>query len=179
MMVGDGVTPYQWGIIPAWVCGSMHYFERAPVPEFWQKAEQAAAEFFDSVKAEQEPDPFGSPIEIPWFTKLFPTVEGKVLDLSQDPAANRIAEKVSMYKYLKEQESGAKRGAESLRAELLALAKDNELVALPYGVKIKVATRHTKEQTRKPSTSKTITVFVPEGGDGAAAQHTENFIHAG
>jgi hypothetical protein len=108
-------------------------------------------------------------VEIPWLARLFPTMKGKRLDLSQDPAANEIAEKVSRYKHLSLRESGAKKAKESLRAELLALAKDNEEVALPGGVKFKVATRCIAEQIRKGSVSKTLTVTVPEPAGAAAA----------
>jgi hypothetical protein len=44
---------------------------------------------------------------------------------------------------------------------LLALAKDNEEVLLPGGVRIKVTTRNAAEQTRKAWVAKTLTVFVP------------------
>jgi hypothetical protein len=106
-------------------------------------------------------------VEIPWLARLFPTVKGKLLDLSQDPAAKIVVEKVSRYKHLSGQESGATKARESLRAELLALARDHEEVALPGGVRFKVATRSIAEQTRKGSVSKTLTVTVPEPAGAA------------
>jgi hypothetical protein len=48
-----------------------------------------------------------------------------------------------------------------LRAELLALAKDHEEIALPGGVRVRVSTRAIAEQTRKASVSKTLTVVAP------------------
>jgi hypothetical protein len=89
-------------------------------------------------------------------------VKGKRLDLSRDPAAHTIAEKVSRYKHLSAQESGARKARESLRAELLAVARDNDEVALPGGVRFKVSTRSIAEQARKGSISKTLMVTVPE-----------------
>jgi hypothetical protein len=44
----------------------------------------------------------------------------------------------------------------------LALARDNDEVALPSGVRFKVATRSIAEQNRKGSLSKTLTVTLPE-----------------
>lgn len=170
MKVGDDSGSYKWGVICAWVGGNQFYFEREPIAELWDMLDTEAEDFFASVRNKEEPNPFGAPIEIPWFARLFPTVDGKVLDLSQDPAANKIAEKVSLYKYLKGEESGAKKAAETLRAELLAIAKDNEEVTLPYGVKVKVSTRNVAAQTRKASVSQTLTVYVPDDGSGVGAK---------
>jgi hypothetical protein len=162
MKVGDDNGPYKWGVIAVWVAGDQYYFEREPFDEFWQLLDQEAEVFFAAVAAKSEPDPAGSPVEIPWLARLFPTVKAKMLDLSQDVAAGRIAEKVSRYKTLAAQESGARRAKEMLRAELLALAKDNEEVALPRGIRFKISTRNIAEQARKASVSKTLTVYVPQ-----------------
>jgi predicted phage-related endonuclease len=170
MKVGDDNGPYQWGVIAVWVAGDQYYFERDPFDEFWPLLEQEAEAFFAALAARSEPDPSGSPVEIPWLTRLFPTVKAKRLDLSHDPAANKIARKVSSYKALAAQESGARRAKETLRAELLALARDNEEVALPRGVRLKVATRSIAEQTRKASVSKTLTVHVPDGAGALAPE---------
>jgi hypothetical protein len=106
-------------------------------------------------------------VEISWLGRLFPTVKGKLLELSHDPAAKVIVEKVFRYKHLTALESGAKKARESLRAELLAVARDNDEVALPGGVRFKVATRSIAEQTRKGSVSKTLMVTVPEPAGAA------------
>jgi predicted phage-related endonuclease len=169
MKVGDEAGPYQWGVIAVWVAGDLYYFEREPFTEFWQLLEEEAEAFFAAVASKFEPDPAGSPMEIPWLARLFPTVKGKLLDLSQDPAARTIVEKVSRYKHLSAQESGAKKAKESLRAELLALARDNDEVALPGGVRFKVSTRSIAEQARKGSVSKTLTVSEPDPAGAAAA----------
>jgi predicted phage-related endonuclease len=163
MKVGDDSGSYQWGVIAVWVAGDQYYFEREPFGEFWRLLEQEAEAFFAAVAAKSEPDPCGSPVEIPWLARLFPTVKRKSLDLSQDPSANAIAEKVFRYKTLAAEESGAKRARETLRAELLALARDHEVIALPGGVKVKVSTRSIAEQTRKASVTKTLVVHVPNG----------------
>jgi hypothetical protein len=131
--------------------------------------------FFAAVVSKSEPDPSGSSVEVPWQTRLFPTVKRKQLDLSQDPSASTIAKKVPLYKTLAAQESDAKRAKETLRAELLALARDHEVIGLPHSVKFRVSTRSIAEQTRKASVSKTLTVSVPgEAGTAAASKVVEN-----
>jgi YqaJ-like viral recombinase domain len=151
--VGDESGPYQWGLIVAWCAAELYYFERKPIPKLWVNLACEAEEFFRSIAAKEEPDPFGSPIEIPWLTEMFPTIKDSVLDLSADPDHVKTSEKVSMYKYLKEQEAGGKSGAEKLRAELLSLARDHELVLLPCGVNFKV---------QRAGTGKSIKVYVPD-----------------
>jgi predicted phage-related endonuclease len=168
MKVGDDSGPYQWGVIAVWVAGDQYYFEREPFQEFWRLLDLEVDAFFASVVSKSEPDPSGSPVEVPWLTRLFPTVKRKQLDLSQHPSASAIVKKVSLYKTLAAQENDAKRAKETLRAELLALARDHEVIALPDGVKVRVSTRSIAEQTRKASVSKTLTVAVP-GGVGAAS----------
>jgi predicted phage-related endonuclease len=161
MKVGDDDGSYTWGVIAAWVAGDLHYFERRPNEELWRLLEQEAEAFFAAVAARREPDPQGARVEVPWLARLLPTVEGKRLDLSRDPAAGAIAEKAAQYKILSVHESGARRAKETLRAELLALAKDHEEIALPGGVRVRVSTRAIAEQTRKASVSKTLTVVAP------------------
>ena len=174
MKVGDENGSYKWGVIAAWVAGDQYYFEREPNEEFWELLDSEAEAFFAAVAARSEPDPSGSALEIPWLARLFPTVKGKLLDLSQDPSASKLAEKVSTYQYLSSQESAARRARETLRAELLALAKDNEEVALPKGVRLRVSTRTIAEQSRKASVSKTLTVYVPDEASAASASKAEH-----
>jgi predicted phage-related endonuclease len=135
MKVGDDSGAYQWGVIAVWVAGDQYYFEREPFGEFWRLLDQEAEAFFAAVASKSEPGPSGSPVEIPWLARLFRTVKRKWLDLSRDPSASRIAEKALLYKTLAARESGAKRAKETLRAELLALAKDHEVIALPHASK--------------------------------------------
>jgi predicted phage-related endonuclease len=162
MKVGDDRGPFEWGVIAVWVAGEQYYFEREPFDAFWRLLDQETEAFFAAVASKSEPDPSGSPVEIPWLARLFPTVRRKLLDLSQDPSAGKIAEKVTLYKTLAARENGAKRAKETLRAELLALARDHEVIALPRGIKVRISTRSITEQTRKASVSKTLSVIVPD-----------------
>src|SRR5262249_40260636 len=86
MLVGSGAGPgWNWGTIAVWVCGGeIKYFERKPIVELWTKLEIEAAAFFASLIADEEPNPFGAAIELPWLNDLFPTTRGETLDLSND-----------------------------------------------------------------------------------------------
>ncbi len=165
IFVGDGeLNPphesYKWGLIAVWVCADLYYFERKPVPELWTELERKAVGFFSDVRSKREPDPFGSAVELPLLTKLFPTEPDKVLDLSVDPNHVKTSEKVSMYEYLKSDAAGAAANAEKIRVELLALAKDAERVLLPCGVSYRV---------KKSGRGKTIDPYIPETPTAAPA----------
>jgi len=150
---GEGQPVYSWGILAAWVAGEVHYFERKPIFDLWQRLQDGAAEFFQSVEAMAEPDPFGVSVEVEWLTKLLPTTKGKVIDLSGDAGAEVHSLAVRAYRDAKEQENAGKRTAEPLRAKLLALARDAEEVALPGGIKVRIGGNEK---------SKRLNVYVPD-----------------
>lgn len=162
---GEGSEPYRWGVLAAWVCGEVYYFERKPITDLWRKLESEAATFFDEVNAKREPDPFGAPVELPWLAELLPAIEGKVIDLSGEAGADKIVEKVQQYEHLKASSAAESKAADKIKAELLALAKDAEEVILPDGVRLRVSMREVAGHFRKPSTSKTLKVFVPKAAD--------------
>jgi hypothetical protein len=156
--IGENLIPinqthYRWGLIAVWVCADLYYFERAPVPEFWDDLQRRAIGFFSDVKSKREPDPFGAAVELPLLAKLFPTNPDKFLDLRDDPDHVKTSEKVSMYVHLKSEATGAAASAEKIRVELLALAKDAESVMLPCGVSYRV---------KKSGRGKTIDPYIPE-----------------
>jgi predicted phage-related endonuclease len=156
---------YKWGVIAAWVCGDVYYFERQPIPEFWNMLEAEAMQFFAEVRAGDEPDPFGVPIEVEWYARLFPTVTGKVLDLSADDSAMPLANAARAYVVAKEGENAGKRIAEPLRAKLLALAKDNQEVWLPGAIRVRIGGNEK---------SKRLSVYIPE-----VSQPSPNYLMAG
>ena len=131
MAVGDETRAYEWGVLAVWVAGDVHYFERKPIVDLWKRLADEAGAFFESVNTGTEPDPFSVPIEIEWLVKLLPTEAGKIIDLSEDTAAEVHSLAVRAYRDAKEQENAGKRTAEPLRAKLLALARDAEKVKLP------------------------------------------------
>ncbi len=152
MLVGDD-EPYNWGVIAAWVAGDVHYFERDPIFDLWDKLNDEALAFFKSIDAQDEPDPFGAPIEIEWLTKLLPTERGKVVDLSGDARSLEWSKIASAYVEAKEQENAGKRIAEPLRAKLLGLAKDAEEVWLPGAIRVRIGGNEK---------SKRLNVYIPE-----------------
>jgi hypothetical protein len=154
MLVGElDEGNYDWGVIAAWVCGDLYYFEREPIHDLWDKLNTEAYRFFQSVHDRQEPDPFGAPIEVEWLTKLLPIERGKVVDLSADQDAAAAADVARAYAQAKENESAGRKVAEPLRAKLLALARDAEEVWLPGAIKVKIGGNEK---------SKRLSVFIPE-----------------
>lgn len=151
--IGSPPDHYKWGLIVVWVCADLYYFERKPVPELWADLERRAIGFFSDVRSKREPDPFGTAVELPLLSLLFPTEPGKVLDLSTDPDHVKTCDKLSMYVHLKSEATGSAAGAEQHRIELLSLAKDAEKVLLPYGLSYRV---------KKSGKGKTIDPYIPE-----------------
>jgi hypothetical protein len=142
MKVGDENGPYRWGVIAVWVAGDLYLFRARTLHRILAAAGGGGGSLLcGAVAAKSEPD----------------------------PAASCVVEKVSRYNRLSGQECDARKAKERLRAELLALARDHEEVALPGGITFKVATRSIPEQTRKGSLSKTLTVTVPEPAGASLA----------
>lgn len=157
MLVGDeGGESYRWGLLVAWVAGELHYFERAPVKDLWAPLYQEAERFFFDVKAKREPEPFGSPIELPLLAQLFPTIKGNTIDLTAHAAGEAIAIAAREYKAAKEQESAGKSTAEPLRAKLLAVARDADEVLLPGAVVVRIV---------QAGKGKRINVWWPDAAD--------------
>lgn len=138
MYVGDGVTPYNWGIIPAWVCGDLKVdFKREPDRELWALFEETAEKFFADVKAKKVPDPFGKPLEVPLISRLYPPVTKKVRDYREEPDAYRVAEEARMMQYHADQATLHEGGKDDLKAKLRGLLLDNEELWLPHGIIVK------------------------------------------
>jgi len=164
MRVGEH-EPFRWGVIAAWVAGEMHYFEREPIPKFWNEASDAARAFFASVEAKQEPEPFGDPVEVPLLKELFPIEKGKQVDFGDDAKA---AEVVRQFEGARQMESGGRRTAEVYRAKLLAMMRDAEEGTFADGIKVRMS-KSTK-QTR-------INVYIPD--EAPAPQPYANLLIAG
>ena len=103
-------------------------------------------------------------------TEMFPTERGKVLDLSGDYAHVKTSELVSLYAHHKSQESSGKKGAEPIRAQLLALARDAEKVLLPCGVNFRIG---------GSEKAKRLTVYVPEHSSPPPAAPAGEILSAG
>lgn len=148
----DG-TPYKWGVFAVWVAGEMFYFERKPVPKFWSELDAQAVQFFDDVKHEREPEPFGIAIEHPLLNEVFPVVEQKELDLRKDDGALPRAEEARMLVYHREQRLAHEKGEDSVKSKLRAFAKDHGTVLLPHGIIVRL-------KPNKKSVG--VSVYVPE-----------------
>jgi hypothetical protein len=143
----------------------------------WDKLEEEAARFFDDVKAGREPDPFGSPVEVPLLTECFPLIKGKVLDLSQTQGPQsgdgavvaseewrrvvKASEDARLLDWHRTEKLGHERAAKSLTAQMMALAGDAEEVILLEGVKLKIKQLFRKGYEVKPTTYKTVEVYAP------------------
>lgn len=169
MMVGDPefaevgkIGPqYQWGVLAAWVCGEMHYFERKPIPELWKEIEHEAVRFFDDVKAKQEGEPFGDPIEVPLLARLFAPKPGLKIDLTTRADADDLVCAAQMLNYHADESNAHKKQAEKFKAKLRAVMGDAEEGILPHGVKIKAKQQSRAGYTVKPTTFTIIDVFIP------------------
>jgi hypothetical protein len=167
MYVGDGETPFKWGVIGVWLAGEMHYFEREPQIELWADLEAAAKTLLTAVQIGNEPDPFGSPIELPLLARLYPKVTTETLDLSTDPDAVELAEAAQQYRWAREQRGFFGKLEEQLKSKLVGVAKDHGRLALPEGVFVSIKKSELKVQTiqRRASVTTRIDVWNAEAGE--------------
>jgi hypothetical protein len=142
MYVGDGVTPYNWGVLAPWVGGEMKYFEREPEPALWSTLESEAELLYDDIRAGREPDPFGVEVELPLLYELYPTVPESLLDLREDDSGAYWAERAAEYAIERARALGAKKETDRERAALIALAKGAEKVLLPDGIIVTIGKRN-------------------------------------
>jgi len=171
MAVGDGKTPFAWGVIAIWCAGDVTYFERKPDKKFLAALDGEAKAFFDRVRKKDEPDPFGVPREIPLINKLWPKVERATKDLT-DAEHLDLAETARMYKWAKEQKASFTKLEKQLKAKLMAAAEDCDVVELPDSVFVDVKKSQMAEATitpdmvgkiaRKASVRTTIKVSAPD-----------------
>lgn len=141
-----------WGIIPALVGGNeLKIYRRAPNKEQQQLIAHEVAEFWMDVEQSREPDPFGSPREVPGLKQLYAeTIPGKVVDVMTDEAA----EIVDAYQRHKEAAKENAKLADAYRVKLLAMAQDAQYLNVPgcevtvSKVKIKARTQEVSEHTQ-------------------------------
>lgn len=138
MFVGNGEKSFDRGTLAAWVCGDMYYFDREPIPDLWNALESEAMQFFIALKKGEAPDPFGSPIELPFLTAL-DRQPGKVVDLASGENAIDIAEKVRSYAIEQKNIRQSEKSAKELKAQLLALMGDAPEAECFGGIKLRVA----------------------------------------
>jgi len=169
MYVGDGVTPYEWGSIALWCGGDMTYFHRKPMPDLWELFENEARQFFADVEAGNEPEPFGSPIEVPLLKIIFAVPTGEIVDATAvlgEVEATKIAQMVMDADYQRVVRLAAEKVEEKSKAKLLALAKDADEIELPQGIRVKITRSPRNGYYVKPTTSVTVKAHIPQQIDG-------------
>lgn len=135
MYTGGGTTPFGWGVIAAWVCGDMYYFERKSDEAFQAAMVREAQQFLAEVREGQEPDPFGVELELPelarsWGVAKVPSQR----DLRDFEDARDMAETARMYAYAGDQERFWKKTRAAAKAKLVGWGKGCDEMALPGGV---------------------------------------------
>ena len=161
MLVGDESGSYRWGVLGAWVCGEMHYFEREPIPDLWAELEQAAARFFDDVKNGREPNAFGSEIELPLMQELFKVASGRVLDMRNDPAAEACVQDVADYLINGTAKNFHEKEHKRLKAKLMAVMDGADTLLLPKGVSLKCTRTNRSGFTMPPTTAVILKGYMP------------------
>lgn len=179
MMVGDGVKPFEWGVLAVWLCGEMKYFERKPIPELWTAIDVEAFKFFDDVEAKLEGEPFGEPIELPLLAKVFPTKIGTSIDFTTHPRAAELAEQVRMMEYHAGERIGHEKGEKAIKAMLKALMGEAEAATFLHGIKVRAKVQSRAGYTVKPVTFTVIEAFVPDDTPTLAPAPKDNILAGG
>jgi hypothetical protein len=171
MYVGDGTKPFEWGTISLWCGGDMTYFHRKPMPDLWETFEREAAQFFADVAAGNEPNPFGSPIELPLLKQIFNKPTGEVVNATETMGvgeATKLAQRVMDADYQRVVRLAAEKAEEKVKAELLGLLKDADEIELPQGIRVKktVTVSNFKAQPAQTRTSVSVKSIIPQQMDG-------------
>jgi hypothetical protein len=162
---GDGSVlsdPFDWGVLAVWVCGEVHYFDRKPIHELWNAMTLEAERFFDDVAGGREGEPFGAPIESELLNRLFKPTPGKVLDLSSEPIAYKIAEDVRMMAAARADRLVAEKTEKIKKAAIGALMKDADELVLVHGIRVKSKLVNRGAYAVKASSYPVYEPYVPE-----------------
>lgn len=169
MYVGNGINPFEWGVIALWCGGEMTYFQRKPMFDLWEKFEQEAQQFFDDIAAGREPDPFGSPAEVPLLKQLFNKSTGEIVNAVEklgEIEATKLAQRVADADYQRVVRLAAEKVEEKVKAELLGLLKEADELELPQGIRVKVTRSPRAGYQVKPSTVVSVKSYIPQQIDG-------------
>jgi len=175
LTVGDGQQPFGWGVIAAWVCGTMFYFERKRDDQMSALLIDNAVSMFLDLNRGNEPDPFGVGIEAPILNELFKPVPEQVLDLRGDANAGKWAELAVMWQQFKKDENFYAKAATDARDRLRSLIRNNETVLLPNQVTLKASARTMKEHVRRAASWTDIKVLIGED-DEQAPEELDNAL---
>jgi hypothetical protein len=171
MYVGNGHVPFEWGVIALWCGGDMTYFQRKPMLDLWAKFEVEAMQFFDDVKAGREPEPFGSPVEVPLLKQIFDKPTGEIVNAVEklgEAEATKLAQRVADADYQRVVRLAAEKVEDKVKAELLGLLKEADEIEFPQGIRVKrvVTTANYKAQPAQTRTSISVKSYIPQQIDG-------------
>lgn len=171
MYVGNGHVPFEWGVIALWCGGDMTYFQRKPMLDLWAKFEVEAMQFFDDVKSGREPEPFGSPVEVPLLKQIFDKPTGEIVNAVEklgEVEATKLAQRVADADYQRVVRLSAEKVEEKVKAELLGLLKDADEIEFPQGIRVTrtVQTRNNKARPASTSTAIVVKAHIPQQIDG-------------
>jgi predicted phage-related endonuclease len=150
----------------------MKFYEREANPKIHERLKEEAASFFESLAADNEPDPLGSPLELPALAHLYP--DSDPTEVLEDMKDVELSETIRMFDWARAQESFHRKIKEQMQAKLLARSGSAGIVRAP-GVKAyitkspiaaSVCLAHAEDKvTRKASTQTRIKVEAIEGED--------------
>lgn len=172
MYVGRDGKSFDWGVIALWCGGDITYFQRKPMLDLWAKFEVEAMQFFDDVKAGREPQPFGSPVEMPLLKQIFDKPTGEIINAVErlgEAEAAKLAQQVVDADYQRVVRLAAEKVEEETKAKLLGLLKDAAEIDLPQGIRVtrSVQTRNNKARPASTSTSVVVKAHIPQQINGA------------
>jgi len=165
MAVGADGKPFNWGIIGVFNCGEMTYFRREPVPRLWDALRDESQSFFADVLRKKEPEPFGSPVELPLLSEIYPTVKRMVRNFAEIMGEKELidwSEKLRMCEWHSKERLGHERAEKKLKAEILGLMQDAAEGLFAHGIKANVNQVERAGYTVKPTTYKTLSLYVPD-----------------
>jgi len=125
------VTGRQWCAIAVWIAQTatlMPPLIRRPNPAVISEINGRVCAFWESIGAKEAPDPSGTEEELSIMRHLWPQREPKKVVEIADP---QLTEAASLYIWSSEQIPGLEREKTARKAQLLAAAKDAELLRVP------------------------------------------------
>ena len=145
-----------------------------------ERLRDEAARFFDDLKSGKEPDPLGSPIELPMLAALYPVSEkAAIVEAFGD---EEMSMTLRQYARAKSDKSFAKKLAEQMKAKLLARAggagilKTDGFTAFIKRTEVAAGIcepHHEVKITRKASTRVNIEIIEGEGAPAAKPAKVE------
>lgn len=141
-MMATGDT---WGVIACFVYnegddGVLYLYERRPNAKAQKRIAEEIEKFFADLDAGIDPPVFGLPCEMDMLNEEYPDTDEDAEPI-QDPENFEMTETARMFRWLKEEENGAKRAHKELQAKIVDYLKDKPGAMLP-GVTVTIKKIH-------------------------------------